>query len=82
METISVSLLFDKSMSFRVYDKFDDEVTENPDGSLLVETRMPQNELLYSYILSCGDHVEVIAPQNVRDEIRKRVNKIQEKYRT
>lgn len=55
METIQVTLLFDKSMLFRVYDKFDDEVTENQDGSLLVETVMPNNELLFSYILSCGE---------------------------
>ena len=60
METVKVTLLFDKSMSFRVYDKFDDEVTENQDGSLLVETVMPNNELLISHILSWGDKVEVI----------------------
>lgn len=82
METIKVTLLFDKSMSFRVYDKFDDEVTENPDGSLLVETIMPNNELLFSYILSCGDKVEVVSPQNIRNIIFERAKKIQEKYIT
>lgn len=82
METVQVTLLFDKSMSFRVYDKFDDEVTENQDGSLLVETVMPNNELLLSYILSCGDKVEVISPQSIRDKIFERAKKIQEKYIT
>lgn len=82
METIQVTLLFDKSMSFRVYDKFDDEVTENQDGSLLVETVMPNNELLFSYILSCGDKVEVLSPQSVRNIISERAKKIQEKYIT
>lgn len=82
MEMIQVTLLFDKSMSFRVYDKFDDEVTENQDGSLLVETVMPNNELLFSYILSCGDKVEVIFPQSVRNIISERAIKIQEKYIT
>lgn len=82
METIKVTLLFDKSMSFRVYDKFDDELTENPDGSLIVETVMPNNELLFSYILSCGDNVEVISPQSIRNIISERVKKIQKKYIT
>lgn len=82
METVKVTLLFDKSMSFRVYDKFDDEVIENQDGSLLVETVMPNNELLFSYILSWGDKVEVIAPQNVRNIISERSKKIYEKYIT
>ena len=82
METIKVVLLFDKSMSFRVYDKFDDEVTKTKDGYLLVETIMPNNELLLSYILSCGDKVEVLSPAIIRDKIFKRAEKIVEKYKT
>lgn len=82
METIQVTLLFDKSMSFRVYDKFDDEVTETQDGSLLVETVMPNNELLFRYILSCGDKVEVLHPQSLRDKIFERARNIAEKYKT
>ena len=82
METVKVTLLFDKSMSFRVYDKFDDEVTENQDGSLLVETVMPNNELLISHILSWGDKVEVISPQNIRNKISERAKKIYENYKT
>ena len=82
METVKVTLLFDKSMSFRVYDKFDDEVTENQDGSLLVETVMPNNELLISHILSWGDKVEVISPQNIRNKVSERAKKIYEDYKT
>lgn len=82
METVKVTPLFDKSMSFRVYDKFDDEVTENQDGSLLVETVMPNNELLISHILSWGDKVEVISPQNIRNKISERAKKIYENYKT
>ena len=82
METIKITLLFDKSMSFRVYDKFIDEITENSDGSLLVETIMPNNELMYSYILSCGDSVEVISPPSIRQEIINRTKKIIQKYQT
>lgn len=82
MQTIKVTLLFDKSMSFRVYDKFDDEVIQNEDGSFLVETVMPNNELLFSYILSCGDKVEVISPQELRNIISEKAKKILVKYIT
>lgn len=82
METIKVKLLFDKSTSFRVYDKFDDEVTQNQDGSLLVETIMPNNELLFSYILSWGDKVEVLYPNSLRKIISDRAKNILNKYIT
>lgn len=82
MEMIEVTLLFDKSISVIVYEKFDDEVTVQQDGNLLVETVMPNNELLFSYILSCGDKVEVISPQSVRNIIFERSKKMAEKYKT
>lgn len=82
MKTVQVRLLFDQRMSFRVYEKFDDEVCENEDGSLSVEATMPDNELLYSFILSCGDNVEVLSPQYIRDIISERVKNMLDKYRT
>lgn len=82
MKMIKVTLLFDKDMSVQVYEKFNDEVTKTSDGNLLVETLMPDNELLFSYILSYGDKVGVIAPQKIRDIISKRAKKILEKYKT
>ncbi|WP_455683870.1 helix-turn-helix transcriptional regulator [Thomasclavelia sp.] len=82
MKMIKVTLLFDKDMSVEVYEKFDEEVTQRKDGHLLVETLMPDNELLFNYILSCGDKVEVLAPQKTRNIILKRAEKIVEKYKT
>lgn len=82
METILITLRFEKSMAFQVYEKFDDEVIEGADGSLLVETVMPNNELLYRYVLSYGHKVEVISPQSVRDNLLDRAKKMVEKYIT
>lgn len=82
MKTVQVTLLFDAGMSHEVYEKFDEEVSEQEDGSLLVTTILPDNELLYSYILSCRDGVEVLSPPYVRDNVRKRVRKMLEIYKT
>ena len=70
MKTVQVTLLFDE------------EVSEQEDGSLLVTTILPDNELLYSYVLSCRERVEVLSPPYVRDNVRKRVRKMLEIYKT
>lgn len=82
MKTVQVTLLFDAGMSHDVYEKFDEEVSEQEDGSLLVTTILPVNELLYSYVLSCRERVEVLSPPYVRDNVRKRVRKMLEIYKT
>ena len=82
MKTVQVTLLFDAGMSHEVYEKFDEEVSEQEDGSLLVTTILPDNELLYSYVLSCRERVEVLSPPYVRDNVRKRVRKMLEIYGT
>lgn len=82
MDTIQVKLLFDKSTAHQVYDKFDDEITVLEDGSFLVETLLPDNELLYRFILSCGNKVEVLSPQRVREETARRIKNMAEIYRT
>ncbi|KGJ53261.1 DeoR faimly transcriptional regulator [[Clostridium] innocuum] len=82
MKTVQVTLLFDAGMSHEVYEKFDEEVSEQADGSLLVTTILPDNELLYSYVLSCRERVEVLSPPYVRDNVRKRVRKMLEIYKT
>ena len=82
MKTVQVTLLFDAGMSHDVYEKFDEEVSEQADGSLLVTTILPDNELLYSYVLSCRERVEVLSPPYVRDNVRNRVRKMLEIYKT
>ncbi|MGL5437385.1 MAG: helix-turn-helix transcriptional regulator [Lachnospiraceae bacterium] len=79
---IPVTLKFDKEMLFRVYDEFSGEVIPNDDGTFLVETNLPCNERLFSYLFSFGDKVELISPQSIREEIQVRVKNIQNKYIT
>ncbi|MFD0717496.1 helix-turn-helix transcriptional regulator [Paenibacillus sp. GCM10027626] len=80
-EAVSLTLLFDKVMAFRVYDHFDD-VIEREDGDFLVKLSLPYNEWLFNYLLSFGDKVEVLAPQIIREEIKVRINNMKNKYKT
>ena len=81
-KTVTVKLKFDRKIAFRVYDEFADGVTEDAQGNLYVQADFPNHEVLYSYILSFADCAEVLEPQNIREEIKKRLQKMQEKYKT
>lgn len=79
---IRVKLKFDKAAAFRVYDEFSGQVTRDESGSLYVETDLPAHDGLYSYLLSFSDSVEVLGPQEVRDEMKRKVWNLQKKYKT
>ena len=80
--TISVKLKFAPQAAFRVYDEFPDSITEDSDGNLYVTIDLPDNEVMYSYLFSFGNSVEVIEPKIVRDNIRKTLHLMLNKYNT
>ncbi|KGE72012.1 helix-turn-helix transcriptional regulator [Spirochaeta lutea] len=59
------------------------EETRNiqPDGSMVVTTRMPEDGSLYAYILSFGQFVEVLKPNHLRDTIRRAAEDIAARYK-
>lgn len=80
--TVTIKLKFDKQAAFRVYDEFADKITEDLQGNLYVQVDLPNNEILYSYVMSFSDSVEIIEPQSIREQMKKRLQKMLEKYRT
>ncbi len=81
METLTLVLKIDAPMAYRVYDEYEQaEIVKNEDGSFTVTKIMPQNTWLYGYILSFGEFCEVLQPEYLRDQIRKRLGKNLEKY--
>ncbi len=81
-KTIDTKLKFDKHVAFRVYDEFTDEVTEDEQGNLYVQVNLPDSDFLYSYIFSFSEHVEIVEPQFLREQIATKLKEMQEKYRT
>ena len=64
---------------YRVYDEFaEGDITLNQDGTLTL--RMPQAPWVCDYMLSYGLAVEVLAPQQLRDEMLGHIEKIKSKY--
>lgn len=79
---INVHLKISPQGAYRVFDEFDEkEITRNQDGSFTVETSLPESRWLFDYILSFGIDMEVLAPLNVRERVREKLNEIILKYR-
>lgn len=80
---IHLNLKISSEGGYRVYDDFNEEdITKNEDGSYIVTASLPEGEWIYNYLLSFGSMLEVIEPQNIRDEITNRLNDILNKYQS
>lgn len=79
---ISVTLKFDSCKAYRVYDEFIDTNIKEQDGFLYVSTVLPDDENIYNYLLSFGEHVEVIEPQSLRKQIQEKLINILNNYKT
>ena len=79
---IPAKLKFSPQVAFRVYDEFTDNVSKDNQGNLYVNIDLPDNETLFSYILSFGDNVEIIEPDYLRHSIKEKIKRMLEKYIT
>lgn len=79
---IAVTLKFDQDMAFRVYDEFAEGVIEDKQGNLYVRTNLPDSDTLYSYLFSFADSVEIVEPENIREQVKNKLAAMQKKYVT
>ena len=78
---IKVCLKIAPEMAHRVLDEFDfEKEVEEKDGYFIVSTTRRDNEILYGFILSFGEYIEVLEPPSVRAIIKKRAQLVFEKY--
>lgn len=78
---LQIELKFLSSMAHAVYDCFyEQDINKDKDGSFLVKTKLPDNMWLYSFILSFGECVEVIAPKDIREKFQERLENIKKIY--
>ena len=79
---IAVTLKFDQDMAFRVYDEFAEGVIEDNQGNLYVRTNLSDSDTLYSYLFSFADSVEIVEPENIREQVKNKLAAMQKKYVT
>lgn len=64
---VQLKLQFQAKVLNRLYDDFDDSfITKNADGSFNVEVAFPEDEWVYSYLLSFGSFIKVVEPEHIR----------------
>ncbi|MDT2831146.1 WYL domain-containing protein [Vagococcus carniphilus] len=68
-------------MKSRVEDIFNEEDIEMLEtGELLVTASFPEKDWLFSLIFSFGKHVEVLAPQEMRESVASKLKLMANKY--
>ena len=64
-------------MAYSVYDEFSEEnIKVLSNGNFIIDSTFPYNQWIYSYILSYGDKLEVLEPENIKNEVKERLNKL------
>lgn len=81
-DLVAVSLKFTPEAAFRVYDEFTDAVTTDTQGNLYVSVTLPDHGVLFSYLLSFGDSVEVLEPASVREQVKEKLISMLHIYKT
>ncbi|HQL05301.1 MAG TPA: YafY family protein [Treponemataceae bacterium] len=78
---LTIKARVESTLYFRVLDEFsEDEMEKQKDGSILVTFRLPDENWICSYLLSFGEHMEVLEPECVRQKIQESLIKAAGKY--
>ncbi len=81
IKNIILELEISKEMAFRVYDEFDnDQIIKKEDGNFIVKVEFPENEWVYSFILSFGEYVEVISPEYAKNIVKHKLQNALKNY--
>jgi len=78
---VTLRLEIAPEMTYRVFDEFDwDRAQRQPDGSYIVTETWPEDDWLYSKILSFGPYAEVLEPEHLKGIIKAKAKEISDKY--
>lgn len=77
----SITMWVDASLSYRVYDEFDEaDILQNEDDSFTVTMRFVLDDWVLSYLLSFGSAAMVLSPDDVREKVGREIKRMAAKY--
>lgn len=80
-QKIEVTLKIYGKMMFRAYDEFKGAVAEKNDDFVIVNAQLPyKSDWIYSYLLGFGEYLEIISPPHLKEEMKRYIKKIYERY--
>ncbi|MGI6153559.1 MAG: helix-turn-helix transcriptional regulator [Christensenellaceae bacterium] len=78
---VHVRLKISAKYAYRVYDEFGDgDIRRDAVGDLIVDTHVPDDAWLMSFVLSLGRYIEVLLPKKLRRDIKKQLKKALQNY--
>lgn len=81
IKMVELNLCFSQQVIHRVEDAFDNnQMQKQRDGSVIVHVKWPDDFGLYMFLLSFGQHVTVIDPPHVKQELRRMAQEIVTRY--
>lgn len=71
---VTLKLKFKPNIRYRIFDDFNsDYIALDGDGGGRVSVTFPAGDWVIGYLLSYGDGIEVLAPESMRDAVKKRI---------
>jgi len=78
---ILIKLRIWPEMKYRLFDDFKEEdIEEQSDGSFILTVSLPEDNWVYSFVLSFGEYAEVLEPEHLRKTIKDKVKKMSARY--
>ncbi|MCP5062944.1 MAG: WYL domain-containing protein [Ignavibacteriae bacterium] len=79
---VNIVLKFSGKIKQKVIEYFGEEsVTVQDDGNLIVKFTYPEDDYIYSIILSFEEYFEVLEPANIKSKLKEKVEKILSYYK-
>ncbi|MBC1799871.1 helix-turn-helix transcriptional regulator [Listeria booriae] len=79
---IDVTLEFSNAVYYRLLPIFPVDILEQKSGYIQVKTKIPKTDWLYSFLLSFGPDVKIVAPEELRVEIQTNLEKAIQNYQS
>lgn len=78
-EFVTITLKLSKRMAYRVYDEFSQYKTL-PDGDFIAQLTMPRGDWVYHYLATFGEHCEILEPEDIRLQVKEKLQKTLAQY--
>lgn len=80
-DLIHLVLEMKENVAYRIFDEYDSSCFQRrEDGSFLVTIDFPKSEWVYGYLMSFGNSMRILEPENIRDEVKSRYQKALQQY--
>lgn len=76
---VTITLKLSEKMAYRVYDEFSQYETL-PSGDFIVQFTMPRGDWVYQYLATFGEHCEILNPEDIRQQIKGKLQKTLAQY--